>query len=232
MDDPNCDRPRECVCFISSFFISVLFCFVFVFFVLFCFCFIFVLRVRGKGGQLMLGRGACLCGRLFALSFDVLGPRISLITILYLLLAFTSLLWPIRFFLIKNHNTKMLFLRSCFRRFSTATVITSLSSSSIVNSFFFTCLSWLRKLNSAAFFWSLANLFSYLDTLRREGLILHGRIFNEDKWLVDRQYETRRMLPYYIKITYNLPRRSLTRMLISLICQEDKQMAKNKNKFQ
>merc|ERR1719154_281316 len=29
----------------------------------------------------------------------------------------------------------------------------------IQNSFFLTVLSWLRKLNSAAFFWSLANLF-------------------------------------------------------------------------
>jgi len=46
----------------------------------------------GKGGQLMLGRGSCFSGRLFALSFDVLGPRISLITILYLLLAFSSFL--------------------------------------------------------------------------------------------------------------------------------------------
>ena len=37
---------------------------------------------------------------LSVLSFDVLGPRISLFTILYLLLSFASLLWPIRFFLL------------------------------------------------------------------------------------------------------------------------------------
>lgn len=49
---------------------------------------------------------------------------------------------------------------------------TSLSSSSRVNSFFFTTLSWLRKLNSAAFFWSLANLFSYLETFFSGGLML------------------------------------------------------------
>lgn len=49
---------------------------------------------------------------------------------------------------------------------------TSLSSSSKVNSFFLTTLSWLRKLNSAAFFCSLANLFSYLDTFFKVGLTL------------------------------------------------------------
>ena len=42
----------------------------------------------------------------------------------------------------------------------------------MVNSFFLTVFSWLRKLNSAAFFWSLANLFSYLETFLREGLML------------------------------------------------------------
>lgn len=51
-------------------------------------------------------------------------------------------------------------------------VLTSLSSSSKVNSFFLTCFSWLRKLNSAAFFWSLANLFSYFDTFFRVGFML------------------------------------------------------------
>lgn len=50
--------------------------------------------------------------------------------------------------------------------------LTSLSSSSRVNSFFLTTFSWLRKLNSAAFFWSLANLFSYLDTFLSVGLTL------------------------------------------------------------
>lgn len=51
-------------------------------------------------------------------------------------------------------------------------VLTSLSSSSRVNSFFLTCLSWLRKLNSAAFFCSLANLFSYLETFFSVGFML------------------------------------------------------------
>ena len=46
------------------------------------------------------------------------------------------------------------------------------SSSSMVNSFFLTVLSWFRKLNSAAFFWSLANLFSYFDTFFNVGLML------------------------------------------------------------
>merc|ERR1719336_795157 len=45
------------------------------------------------------------------------------------------------------------------------------SSSSMVNSFFLTVLSWFRKLNSAAFFWSLANLFSYFDTFCNVELI-------------------------------------------------------------
>lgn len=52
--------------------------------------------------------------------------------------------------------------------------LTSLSSSSKVNSFFLTTLSWLRKLNSAAFFCNLANLFSYLDTFFKVGLTLCG----------------------------------------------------------
>lgn len=57
---------------------------------------------------------------LFLISFDVLGPRISLITILYLLLSFASFLWPLRFFLYKwgknqssNCVSKMNFLRWC-----------------------------------------------------------------------------------------------------------------------
>lgn len=58
-------------------------------------------------------------------------------------------------------------------------VLTSLSSSSKVNSFFLTCFSWLRKLNSAAFFWSLANLFSYLDTFFRVGFMLQWNEINE-----------------------------------------------------
>merc|ERR1712173_431959 len=45
------------------------------------------------------------------------------------------------------------------------------ASSSMVNSFFLTVLSWFRKLNSAAFFWSLANLFSYFDTFFNVGLM-------------------------------------------------------------
>lgn len=53
-------------------------------------------------------------------------------------------------------------------------ILTSLSSSSKVNSFFLTCFNWLRKLNSAAFFCSLANLFSYLDTFFRVGFMLKG----------------------------------------------------------
>ena len=47
----------------------------------------------------------------------------------------------------------------------------SLSSSSKVNSFFLTVLSWFRKLNSAAFFCNLANLFSYLETFFKVGLM-------------------------------------------------------------
>ena len=42
----------------------------------------------------------------------------------------------------------------------------------MVNSFFFTVFSWFLKLNSAAFFWSLANLFSYLETFFSVGLML------------------------------------------------------------
>ena len=42
----------------------------------------------------------------------------------------------------------------------------------MVNSFFLTVFNWFRKLNSAAFFWSLANLFSYFETFFSEGLML------------------------------------------------------------
>lgn len=55
---------------------------------------------------------------------------------------------------------------------------TSLSSSSRVNSFFFTTFSWFLKLNSAAFFWSLANLFSYLETFFKVGLTLKVKLTN------------------------------------------------------
>lgn len=60
------------------------------------------------------------------------------------------------------------------RNLSVSGELTSLSSSSRVNSFFLTTLSWLRKLNSAAFFCSLANLFSYLETFFSVGLTLRG----------------------------------------------------------
>lgn len=52
----------------------------------------------------------------------------------------------------------------------------SFSSSSIVNSFFLTTLSWLRKLNSAAFFCNLANLFSYLETFLSVGFTLETNL--------------------------------------------------------
>lgn len=55
---------------------------------------------------------------------------------------------------------------------------TSLSSSSRVNSFFFTTFSWFLKLNSAAFFWSLANLFSYLETFFNVGFTLKAKLTN------------------------------------------------------
>ena len=52
----------------------------------------------------------------------------------------------------------------------------SLSSSSNVNSFFFTVLSWFLKLNSAAFFCNLANLFSYFETFFSVGLMLWEKL--------------------------------------------------------
>ena len=48
----------------------------------------------------------------------------------------------------------------------------SLVSSSNVNSFFFTVLSWVLKLNLAASFCNLANLFSYFETFLSDGLML------------------------------------------------------------
>jgi len=79
----------------------------------------------------------------YVLNFDVLGPRISLITILYLLLAFASFLQQpnqIRFFL----NKQMIELSVKQKTISTRQTHflktqTSLSSSSMVNSFFLTC---------------------------------------------------------------------------------------------
>lgn len=50
--------------------------------------------------------------------------------------------------------------------------VTSGSCSAMVNSFFFTVFNWFLKLNSAAFFCNLANLFSYLDTFFKLGLML------------------------------------------------------------
>lgn len=90
------------------------------------------------------------------------------------------------------------------------TIHTSLSSSSKVNSFFLTTLSWLRKLNSAAFFCNLANLFSYLETFFNVGLTLKLQIahfFNN----LARHHQTKEK-------TYNLPRRSLTWAFRSEIC--------------
>ena len=54
------------------------------------------------------------------------------------------------------------------------------SSSSMVNSFFFTVFSWFLKLNSAAFFWSLANLFSYFETFFSVGLMLERGHYNSN----------------------------------------------------
>lgn len=65
---------------------------------------------------------------------------------------------------------------TCQRDSCARALRTSLSSSSRVNSFFLTTLSWLRKLNSAAFFCSLANLFSYLETFFSVGLTLCVRV--------------------------------------------------------
>lgn len=69
-----------------------------------------------------------------------------------------------------GRKTPVVSRRESFEQITT--VLTSLSSSSKVNSFFFTCFSWLRKLNSAAFFWSFANLFSYFDTFFKVGFML------------------------------------------------------------
>lgn len=114
---------------------------------------------------------------------------------------------------------------------STTIILTSLSSSSKVNSFFLTCFSWLRKLNSAAFFWSLANLFSYFDTFFRVGFMLEWRetLYNKVVsslcwWNSDENFETKLasflslLLQDKEKNTYNLPRRSLTWLFKSAIC--------------
>ena len=75
--------------------------------------------------------------------------------------------------LLKNYIYTYIYIeRRTASSLSKTIVLTSLSSSSRVNSFFLTCLSWLRKLNSAAFFWSLANLFSYLETFFSVGFML------------------------------------------------------------
>lgn len=66
---------------------------------------------------------------------------------------------------------------------------TSLSSSSRVNSFFFTTFSWFLKLNSAAFFWSLANLFSYLETFFKVGLTLKTK--TQLLWFMYKEIVTR-----------------------------------------
>lgn len=89
----------QCVC--------VLMCVCVCFFCFFFWIFLFWrVRVEVKVDSWCCG-GSCFNGRLFALSFDVLGPRISLITILYLLLAFSSFLWPIRFFLMKINKKQI-----------------------------------------------------------------------------------------------------------------------------
>lgn len=109
-------------------------------------------------------------------------------------------------------------------------ILTSLSSSSKVNSFFLTCFSWLRKLNSAAFFWSLANLFSYLDTFFRVGFMLKEK--RGEKHIIQNNNVTlqsaRRTICHetacevweipIVTDTYNLPRRSLTWLFKSAIC--------------
>lgn len=81
--------------------------------------------------------------------------------------------WIFYFILSYLKEVVKLFFQESFMAFQSEFIgLTSLSSSSKVNSFFFTTLSWLRKLNSAAFFWSLANLFSYFETFLSVGLTL------------------------------------------------------------
>lgn len=86
----------------------------------------------------------------------------------------------------KIYNDLFQALKSCILKIG-YNILTSFSSSSKVNSFFLTTLSWLRKLNSAAFFWSLANLFSYLETFFKAGLTLLGRK-HLDQFLVTGHY--------------------------------------------
>lgn len=129
----------------------------------------------------------------------------------YLLLV--SLFGPIWFFLYRNNKKVMGSLMGTFTQTVTITVKrTSLSSSSRVNSFFFTTFSWFLKLNSAAFFWSLANLFSYLETFFNVGLTLkqlRGHVVNRigKKTKYNEQYVN----------TYNFPRKSFTWLFNSLI---------------
>jgi hypothetical protein len=144
-------------------------------FFLFFFLNFFVLagESRGKGGQLMLWgilfQWSSVCSKLWRPRPPNLPHHHPLPSSRLLLLSLTN---PV--FSDENKQKKNLIINK-FRKKLFHECYTSLSSSSIVNSFFFTCLSWLRKLNSAAFFCSLANLFSYLETLRRDGLILNAR---------------------------------------------------------
>lgn len=98
-----------------------------------------------------------------------------------------------------------------------------------MNSFFLTCLSWLRKLNSAAFFWSLANLFSYLDTFFSVGFMLnhvHRPYYCKVRvyiyLCIYSNWMERKRRIYCLKrgVTYNLPRRSFTWLFKSAICSD------------
>lgn len=160
----------------SFFFISVCVCLcvcVYVFLFFFLNFFVLAGESRGKGGQLMLWgilfQWSSVCSKLWRPRPPNLPHHHPLPSSRLLLLSLTN---PV--FSDENKQKKNLIINK-FRKKLFHECYTSLSSSSIVNSFFFTCLSWLRKLNSAAFFCSLANLFSYLETLRRDGLILNAR---------------------------------------------------------
>ena len=72
---------------------------------------------------------------------------------------------------------------------------------------------WGSKKRSHTFFWSLANLFSYLETFFSVGLMLKfWRHFNENS---DESYFA--AFSRISSFTYNFPRRSLTAMFSSLI---------------
>lgn len=106
-----------------------------------------------------------------------------------------------------RYNDPIMYKEVTKRALKSLYVLTSLSSSSKVNSFFLTTLSWLRKLNSAAFFCNLANLFSYLETFFNVGLTLK----------CIKEFSVR--FPVWLRLTtYNLPRRSLTWAFRSEIC--------------